>query len=448
MGENIVKRFPKAIVLVSILSLPGSGRAPFAAPGVVGDKVFSSLAAASSVRVMVLFEGDDLSLTDLASRSRIIAERRAAVLDQLPAYEFRVTETFENISAIGGYVTIDGLRKLVRDYRVERIDLDIPGKMALVESTDLVRAREVQALGITGSGVIVAVLDTGIDSDHPDLQDDIVAQQCFCANADGSGCCPGGRTEASGPGAAEDDQGHGTHVAGIITSGGRVAPLGMAPDAKIVAVRVLDKSGAATSAAQLLKAFDWIIKTQPAVKVVNMSVYFGSFAGQCDAATSFTSALSQAVNTLRARGTLTVAAAGNEANKGAIGTPACLTNAIAVGASYDGNVGTISFGCTDASTAADKVACFSNSSSAVDLLAPGAAITSTGLSGGVSTFAGTSQAVPHVVGALALLLQAQPGATALQLETALKTSGRQITDSNGVAVGRIDVAAAVAAIKR
>lgn len=448
----MVKRILLGLVLVSVLSLPNSASAPTAAPGVVGATVYASLAAAvdpdASVRVMVLFAGDDLSLTDLATRSTVIAARRAAVLDQISDEEFRVTDTFDNISAIGGFVTADGLRKLVRDPSVERIDLDIPGKMALIESTELVHAREVQAMGITGRGVVVAVLDTGIDTDHPDLQDDIVAQQCFCANADGSGCCPGGKTEASGPGAAEDDQGHGTHVAGIITSGGLVAPRGMAPDAKIVAVRVLDKSGAAASAAQLLKAFDWIIKSQPAVKVVNMSLYFGAFAGHCDTATSFTAALGQAVNTLRARGTLTVAAAGNEGNKGAIGTPACLTNAIGVGASYDGNVGTISFGCTDGSTAADKVACFSNSSTALDLLAPGAAISSTGLGGGVSTFAGTSQAVPHVVGALALLAQAQPAATALQLETALKTSGRPVVDTNGIAVPRIDVAPAVTAIRR
>ncbi len=444
-----MKRFLLAPVLVSILSLPNSGSAPYAAPGVIGRTVFSSLAESDRVRVMVLFAGDDLSLTDLGQRSTMIAARRAAVLDQIGPDEFQVTHTFEHISAVGGFVTLEGLRQLARDYRVERIDLDLPGKMALVESTDLVHARELQATGITGSGVMVALLDTGVDTDHPDLVDDIVAQQCFCVGADGvTGCCPGGRTEASGAGAAEDDQGHGTHIAGIITSGGRVAPRGMAPDAKIVAVRVLDKTGAASSAAQLLKAFDWVIKTQPGVKVVNMSVFFGSFPGACDTATSFTAAMGQAVNTLRARGTLTVAAAGNEANKGAIGAPACLTNAIGVGATYDGNVGTISFGCTDGSTAADKVACFSNSSPAVDLLAPGAAITSSGLSGGVASFAGTSQAVPHVTGALALLLQAQPSATALQLETALKTSGRPIVDSNGVSVARIDVSGAVAAIKR
>jgi subtilisin family serine protease len=215
-----------------------------------------------------------------------------------------------------------------------------------------------------------------------------------------------------------------------------------------VVVRILDKTGAAASSTQLMKAFDWIISSQPAVKIVNASVVFGSFAGPCDSASSLTAALAQAVNTLRARGTVTVASSGNAANKSEIGAPACLSQAIAVGAVYDGNVGTINFGCTDGSTAADKITCFSNSSSALDLLAPGAAITSSGLGGGVAGFAGTSQAAPHVAGALALLLQVKPAATADQLEAALKTSGRSLADANGISAPRIDVRLAVDAIKR
>jgi subtilisin family serine protease len=223
----------------------------------------------------------------------------------------------------------------------------------------------------------------------------------------------------------------------------------VAPDADIVAIRVLDRTGAAASSTQLMKAFDWIISTQPSVKIVNASLVFGSFPGQCDQSTSFTAALAQAVNALRARGTLTVASAGNAASKSEIGAPACLSQAIGVGAVYDGNVGTISFGCTDGSTSADKVACFSNSSSAVDLLAPGAAITSSGMGGGVAGFAGTSQASPHVAGALALLLQIKPAATAAELEAALKSSGQPITDpANGLAIPRIDVRTAADEIRR
>ncbi|MEO8500048.1 MAG: S8 family serine peptidase, partial [Vicinamibacteria bacterium] len=284
-----MKRFFFALVLPATLLLPHAGDAHMATPGVVSASVLSAMAVEPSVRVIVLFDGDDLSLTDLGARSQAIEERRAAVLDQISPSEFRVTDTFKSLSVVAGSVTYEGLKKLVRDYRVQKIDLDVTGHMALAESTELVHARDVQAMGITGAGVVVAVLDTGIDENHPDLSDDIVGEQCFCTNADGvTGCCPGGRTEASGAGAAQDEQGHGTHVAGIITSGGRVAPRGMAPDADIVAIRVLDKTGAAASSVQLMKAFDWIINTQPAVKVVNTSLVFGSFPGQCDATSAFT----------------------------------------------------------------------------------------------------------------------------------------------------------------
>ena len=225
-----MKRFLFVLILVAISFMPDTGDALMTTPGVVGSAVLASIAESPSVRVVVLFDGDDLSLTDLGARSQAIAERRDAVLDQITPAEFRVTDTFANISVVGGYVTYEGLKKLVRDYRVQKIDLDVPGHMALAESTVLIRARDVQAQGVTGAGVVVAVLDTGIDTHHPDLSDDLVGQQCFCTNADGvTGCCPGGKTEASGVGAAEDEQGHGTHVSGIITSGGRVAPRGVAP---------------------------------------------------------------------------------------------------------------------------------------------------------------------------------------------------------------------------
>jgi subtilisin family serine protease len=444
-----MKRLAFAAIVVFAFLLPQTGDALVTTPGVVGASVLAEMAQSPMVRVVVLFDGDDLSLTDLGARSQAIAERRDAVLDQIPATEFRVTDTFRNISAVGGYVTYEGLKKLVQNYRVQKIDLDVPGHMALAESTVLIRARDVQATGVTGAGVVVAVLDTGVDTHHPDLADDLVGQQCFCANADGTGCCPGGQTEASGPGSAEDEQGHGTHVTGIITSGGRVAPRGVAPDADVVAVRVLDKNGVASSSTQLMKAFDWIISTQPSVKVVNTSLVFGSFAGQCDAAASFTSGFAQAVNTLRARGTLTVSSSGNAANKSQIGAPACLAGAIAVGAVYDANVGTISFGCTDGATDADQITCFSNSSSKLDLLAPGAAITSSGMGGGVAGFAGTSQAAPHVAGAIALMLQAKPSAGPDEIENALKGSGRPIKDpANGITTTRIDVANAIAFIKK
>jgi subtilisin family serine protease len=305
----------------------------------------------------------------------------------------------------------------------------------------MIGADLVQGSGVRGGGVVVAVLDTGVDTDHPDLADSIVDQQCFCTNANGSGCCPGGGTTASGAGAAEDDQGHGTNVTGIITGNGSVAPAGVAPDAQIVALKVLDSAGGASGTAQVLSAFDYILTARPDVRVVNLSLVFSAFPGTCDNAASFTIPFAQAINSLAGRGTAVVASSGNNGFPNQIGMPACIASAVAVGAVYDGNIGGVSFGCVDGSTSIDQVTCFSNSSTAVDLVAPGAAITSTGLGGGSVTFLGTSQAAPHVAGALALLISA--GQSAAGAEAALKATGVGVTDSkSGLSFPRIDVGSA------
>ena len=104
--------------------------------------------------------------------------------------------------------------------------------------------------------------------------------------------------------------------------------------------------------------------------------------------------------------------------------------------------------CTDPS-AADKVTCFSNSSTALDLLAPGAAITSTGVGWSTSTYYGTSQASPMAAAAAADLLQKNPSLTPGQIQSTLKSTGMPITDSrNGRVTPRIDVVAAFNATSR
>jgi hypothetical protein len=129
--------------------------------------------------------------------------------------------------------------------------------------------------------------------------------------------------------------------------------------------------------------------------------------------------------------------------------PACVANTVSVGAVYDANVGPRTFlGCTDPTTAADQVTCFTNTNTALDLLAPGAPITSTGLGGGCSTFSGTSQASPHAAGAAAVLLEVQPTLTPDQIETTLKMTGVSVTEAQTeLAFPRVDLLAAVQAVQ-
>jgi hypothetical protein len=117
-----------------------------------------------------------------------------------------------------------------------------------------------------------------------------------------------------------------------------------------------------------------------------------------------------------------------------------------VGAVYDAAVGPVSvLGCTDSSTAPDQVACWSSSSGALDLLAPGAPTTSTGLSGGISTFLGTSQSAPLAAACAAALLEAHPAARPDEIEAALLASPTRLTDpKSGLAFPRLDCADALA----
>jgi subtilisin family serine protease len=158
--------------------------------------------------------------------------------------------------------------------------------------------------------------------------------------------------------------------------------------------------------------------------------------------------MSVAVNNLAQNGTMVFASSGNARSATAITVPACLQNAIAVGAVWDNSLGTQSvLGCTE-TTAPDKATCFTNSNPQVDLYAPGAAVTSSGRGGGTSTFFGTSQATPLTAGCTASLRAAFPAATPAQLEAALEASPTRITDAkNGLVFPRLDCVAAALEIE-
>jgi subtilisin family serine protease len=359
--------------------------------------------------------------------------------------QYHVVARWKHIPAMAIEVEPSELPRVLADPAVDRADLDVGGKGSDAQSIPLIGGDKVHNLGFSGRGVTVAVLDTGVDETHPDLAGRIVDEHCFCRNSDGSGCCPNGQPEQSGGGAAKDDHGHGSNVAGIVGSRGVVSSVGVAPGVNYVVVKVLDRFNRFASTVQVLSALDWLIDTHLEVRAINMSLGTDAlFDSYCDSRTAYTAAFSSAINTLRAGGALSVVSSGNDASTNGMEAPACVQNAISVGAVYDSDVGPSNVFCPDATTAADKITCFSNSNSTLDLLAPGAPITSDYLNGGLSTFYGTSQAAPHVTGSVAILLEVRPSLTPDAIEAVLKSNGKPILDMrNGVTTPRIDLFASV-----
>lgn len=217
-----------------------------------------------------------------------------------------------------------------------------------------------------GKNAVVAILDTGIDYNHPDLKDNVI----------------GGVSFVTGEGDYMDFNGHGTHVAGTIAARGKL--LGAAPDAKLLAVKVLDKNGmgAFNSILQGLNwARNWRGKQGEKVNIINMSL-----GGPLP-----NNALHDAVIKAYQDGITLVCAAGNA------GDAKPDTSEIAYPAYYDE---ALSVGAVDLRTG---IADFSNSNDQIDIVAPGVCTYSTYPSGRYVKLSGTSMAAPHISGAAALI---------------------------------------------
>jgi hypothetical protein len=342
-------------------------------------------------------------------------------------------------------VTAAGWKRLSTDPRVRSVELSRALRPQNEEAATLTRAREVERqLGFSGRGVRIAVLDTGVDRGHPDLDGGIIGEKCFVSP---NGCPPG--NSDVGASAPDISTGHGTHVSGTITGDGVVAPRGVAAGSEVLMVRVFDATAYGNEADWAI-ALDWVLAERATygIRLVNLSLGTDlAYAGSCDAQWP---AMGDALGRLRDAGVAAFASTGNGAIDGGITAPACLAAAIAVGGVYDADLarepdtGTYSSGCVDQNATAGSVICFSNSSARVDLLAPGSRIRSSAPGGGVSEKRGTSQAAAHATAVAALLLEADPLLTPDALQSILKSSGVPTLDpKTQVTTPRIDALAAV-----
>jgi subtilisin len=251
-----------------------------------------------------------------------------------------------------------------------------------------------------GSGSVdvdVAVIDTGIDLDHPDL------------NVVGGYNCNRGTSY-------DDGNGHGTHVAGTIGAlDNNIGVVGVAPGARLWAVRVLDNSGSGTWSS-VICGIDWVTAHASTIEVANMSLGGTGTDGPSDLHTAIASSV--------AAGVTYVVAAGNETDDAKNHVPAAYDEVITVSAlaDFDGKPGGLGSP-TCRSDVDDTFANFSNYGADVDLIAPGVCIYSTWKGGGYSTISGTSMASPHVAGAAALYKSTHQGASPAQVKSALIAAG-------------------------
>jgi subtilisin family serine protease len=396
----------------------------------------ASTASAGEVAVIINFREPATRNKSREAQSAAIGAMQEQLLASAGT-RIQLARRYRHVPALAARVTREEAERLIDDPNVASLLLDGAGSGQLKEAVAAVGGDQVKSIyGLTGRGVRVAVLDSGAATTHPDLKSAIVAQHCFTHSA-----CPPLRTVEGT--SAEDDHGHGTHVTGIITSDGTVAPLGFAPESEIVAVKVNDQNDAGMES-DWVAGLDWLFENLATLKVRVVNLSLSTTAMHRDGAEcqSRHPAMVRAIKNLTDAGVVVFMATGNSGSTTSMPAPACIDGPIAVGATYDARSGHQppmfptyferwggAFArCGDDASEFDQITCFTNSTARLDLVAPGAPIVSTGLRGRTDTYWGTSQASPAAAGVAALMLECNPALTPEQIKQAMVSTGAPVVD--------------------
>lgn len=324
------------------------------------------------------------------------------------------------------------IQKETKQITVLLCDESITDSLKLTEDVQLrptdsganiqIQANKVQVAGISGNGRSIVLIDSGIDYTHPEL----------------SARYKGGYDFVNTDSDPFDDYGHGTHVAGIVASAGiNAQSKGVAPNVNIYSAKVVSASGVAYLS-DVVRAIYWAVDGTDGIsgtaddpKADAISISLGTnapyvYKNTCD--TIFPE-LVAAITYANQKGVVVVSSAGNNGANG-VSAPGCASNSITVGAV----------------DAIDKIASFSGTGSAVDLVAPGVSIYSTTRGGNYAYMSGTSQAAPMVAATVALMREKQPTMSASQVQSALFSSAKKIvkrTPDLAYGYGRLDAYTAV-----
>ena len=293
----------------------------------------------------------------------------------------KVTQSYKYVPAVAADLPEQAIENLKKNNKIAYVEPDYEVN-ALGETVPWgitkIGAPLVHTNGNKGTGINVAIIDTGINYNHPDLRDNYKGGYDF-VNDDVDPL---------------DDNGHGTHCAGIIAAADNdIGVIGVAPEANLYSLKMLDSKGSGYIS-DLIAAIEWAIETRKDADTSNDIQIVSMSLGSNSGVTALETACSQAYDS----GILLVAAAGNDGNRRGTGDsvdyPGAYSSVIAVAA-------------TDSK---DKRASFSSTGPAVELAAPGVNILST-YQDGLTSLSGTSMACPHVAGTAALVLAANPSFT-------------------------------------
>lgn len=363
-----------------------------------------------------------------------IREAADACLDMLAGTQFVLHRVLRTVPALALSASVEAIDVLEQLPEVFAARPSIEFEPYLDSTTVLTGAAACWDGGVEGNGVTVAILDTGVRRTHVMLTGKVVSEACFASGFDNSGDigdCPNGtETQIGGNAAAPhpdnfDGFSHGTHVAGIAAGNG-VTLDGVARGASIIAIQVFSRRANHPNCApaqncltiadegDLIAGLERVFALRQSFNIaaVNMSLGGGSFnnQGSCDFEGFF---IKLAIDNLRQVNIATVASTGNDGSCVGIGIPACISTAIAVGATDD----------------SDAEASSSNANAMLDLYAPGVQVNSATAETdqSVDEMSGTSMATPHVTGACALLRQALGSRGVPFVLEYLKVAGRPVT---------------------
>jgi subtilisin family serine protease len=455
----IYKRLNSAAIasLVAVMVFFMGGQAGAAEPDlakVIDSELVAKANQGETVDIIVLLKGyknyvgriksDDKAR--MVSAQTQIQSQQAAVLNQLASSAFTLRHQFENILGFSGSIDADGLVALAAMPEVEAIEEDGRAEAHLNQGIPLMNALADRS-SYDGTGVSVAIVDTGIDYNH--------------AMLGGSGFpnskVIGGYDFGDSDTDPMDCHSHGTACAGItsgtLASGPGDYIGGVAHNSKLYALKIVSGCSGWAYYSTMAAAWDWAVSHKyddPSNPILIISTSFGGgyYTSACDASQP---TLAAAADNAVANGITVFCSSGNDGYADGMGAPACVSNAISVGAVYDDNLGSKYWSvCTDLTTAADQVTCYSNSATFLDILGPSNDCYTTGLYGGyTSSFGGTSAACPYSAGGAAMLqhyAKATTGSfyTPAQIKAALIDNGDPITDAkSGITKPRVNVGDAI-----